>query len=725
MTLMKKARLYRGQDYARLRSRCLSARTLFKDPEFPADEGSLGCSRDVLWKRPPELREEPRFLVDADRFSAVQGDLGDCWFVSALTAVTLNPELLVRVVPRDQGFSHPYAGIFHFRFWQGGEWVEVVVDDRLPVTVLGQLCFSRSSNPAEFWSALLEKAYAKLHGSYSALDAGKCFEATEDLTGGVTERFLLADEELPTDLFSIMVRASQRGSLLTCCVPSAKKSGTDQTETGLISSHSYCVTGVRRWKVKVPSRWKSYVELVRLRNPWGDEMEWRGAWSDNSEEWGLVSAEERKRLEVTAAGDGEFWMTYEEFKKRFDELYITSLNPQNLEDSARQRLYTLAEVIQEVLLYPEKIKSGHQGTKKWEEVNYDGSWVRNSTAGGPPQGTSLDLFSSNPQYLLHLTEADDALEVEDEAEGQREKSEKGTCSVVISLSQKNRRVNKLELLTVGICVYEVEEKRARSALSPSWFQRHRPLNKVIFKKTRTVTFRLQLHPGHYVLVPCTAWPNKEGDFLLRVFCEKAATMEENDEDARILVVRDEELGDSTDGGVGGGSGLHQPHDLRDVFWRNAGMVGHICARKLMQALNTLFSGQLEFSLDMTRSLLAMVDRDFSGTVDYYEFEPLVFSLLRWVDVYNRKKNQETKTFSGYDWQLGDALRELGYQVPRRLQGLVVVRYGDDEGNISLKDFLMATCRISVMLERFRNHSGEEDEQATLSLSDWLQDTLYC
>lgn len=66
-------------------------------------------------------------------------------------------------------------------------------------------------------------------------------------------------------------------------------------------------------------------------------------------------------------------------------------------------------------------------------------------------------------------------------------------------------------------------------------------------------------------------------------------------------------------------------------------------------------------------------------------------------MYNRKKNQEDGTFSGHAWQLGDALKELGYQVPRRLQGLVVVRYGDDQGNISLNDFLMATCRISVML----------------------------
>lgn len=71
----------------------------------------------------------------------------------------------------------------------------------------------------------------RLHGSYSALGAGKCFEATEDLTGGVTERFQLTEDKAPADLFSIMVRASQRGSLLTCSVPSSTKvKGGDDAE---------------------------------------------------------------------------------------------------------------------------------------------------------------------------------------------------------------------------------------------------------------------------------------------------------------------------------------------------------------------------------------------------------------------------------------------------------------------------------------------------------------
>ena len=99
-----------------------------------------------------------------------------------------------------------------------GEWVEVVVDDRLP-TRRGQLIYLRSVEKNEFWGALLEKAYAKLHGSYKALEGGLTIEAAVDFTGGIPELIDLERTEYsPERLFYIMTKADSQEAFMGCAL---------------------------------------------------------------------------------------------------------------------------------------------------------------------------------------------------------------------------------------------------------------------------------------------------------------------------------------------------------------------------------------------------------------------------------------------------------------------------------------------------------------------------
>ena len=75
-----------------------------------------------------------------------------------------------------------------------GFWEEIVLDDFFPCFPLSDPIFVGNENE-EYWAMLIEKAFAKLHGSYAALNTGNVREGLIDLTNCPTFEIQLNSED--------------------------------------------------------------------------------------------------------------------------------------------------------------------------------------------------------------------------------------------------------------------------------------------------------------------------------------------------------------------------------------------------------------------------------------------------------------------------------------------------------------------------------------------------
>ncbi|XP_031227467.1 calpain-3 isoform X4 [Mastomys coucha] len=668
--------------FEQLHKKCLEKKVLYLDPEFPPDETSLFYSQkfpiQFVWKRPPEICENPRFIIGgANRTDICQGDLGDCWFLAAIACLTLNERLLFRVIPHDQSFTENYAGIFHFQFWRYGDWVDVVIDDCLP-TYNNQLVFTKSNHRNEFWSALLEKAYAKLHGSYEALKGGNTTEAMEDFTGGVTEFFEIKDA--PSDMYKIMRKAIERGSLMGCSIDTIVPV---QYETrmacGLVKGHAYSVTGLEEALFKGEK-----VKLVRLRNPWG-QVEWNGSWSDGWKDWSFVDKDEKARLQHQVTEDGEFWMSYDDFVYHFTKLEICNLTADALESDKLQT---------------------------WTVSVNEGRWVRGCSAGGCRNFP--DTFWTNPQYRLKLLEEDDD---PDDSEV--------ICSFLVALMQKNRRKDRklgANLFTIGFAIYEVPKEMHgnKQHLQKDFFLYNASkARSKTYINMREVSQRFRLPPSEYVIVPSTYEPHQEGEFILRVFSEKRNLSEEAEN--TISVDRPVPRPGHTD------QESEEQQQFRNIFRQIAGDDMEICADELKNVLNTVVNKHKDlktqgFTLESCRSMIALMDTDGSGRLNLQEFHHLWKKIKAWQKIFKHYDTDHSGTINSYEMR--NAVNDAGFHLNSQLYDIITMRYADKHMNIDFDSFICCFVRLEGMFRAFNAFDKDGDGIIKLNVLEWLQLTMY-
>ena len=368
------------------------------------DNGSyqaLGINPDYIeWYSIKEINDEATFFYDGTESNDVmQGALGDCWFISALSVIATKDYLLrgefnksilddgkideEEIKMMSEGIYPPIfhsfstKGIYCFRFFKNFKWRYVIVDDRLPCHAVynqnqtKKLIFAHCRLDNEFWVPLIEKAYAKIHGSYYALVSGCIDDGLVDMTGLVSKK-ILKDNNLLTmptkieELWNLLINYSslkfdkdlwtQSGkkvtskyytrnkSMMGCSVePNSRNKEMEITmkghKIGIIAGHAYSILDA--FEIPKPRSKKSRKtsRLLRIRNPWGN-YEWNGKWCDNSEE--IIKNKERienvlkKKYEDSSEkidfskDDGTFLMRFSDFRKIFNNIFFCQNFPHNI-----------------------------------------------------------------------------------------------------------------------------------------------------------------------------------------------------------------------------------------------------------------------------------------------------------------------------------------------------------------------------------------------------------
>ncbi len=252
-----------------------------------------------------------------------QGALGDCYFLSSCAAVAENATRLESAFLTK---TYNSAGIFALKVFVRGRPYQVVVDDFLPFYFNGiqqALIFDHLASGAGIWGPILEKAWAKVSGTYDITSGGWMNEAVDFLTGAPSNSWTNTD---PSTINSIGVNAwniVQPGMLanyiMTTDVGGAGCDTSDDNAYHLPCGHAYTLLGAY---AILDTSGNIAHRLLRIRNPWGVDAGYNGTWNDGDTVSWTAAAQAQVPF-VNNTNDGVFWIEDKDYVQAFNGFMIS------------------------------------------------------------------------------------------------------------------------------------------------------------------------------------------------------------------------------------------------------------------------------------------------------------------------------------------------------------------------------------------------------------------
>ena len=263
------------------------------------------------WCRVEEIFDSKNYSIFHEGIEIgdiVQGNFGDCYFLSVLGSLCKFPELIDNLFFFKEKTKEHIYGIY---FYINGHKKLVLIDDYLPYVGVAFRQFAGSkSEENEIWVSLMEKAWAKINGNYIRIACGGSpNEVFDVLTEAYSEK-IDVKPSIEDSLWEKLIDGQKKGFVMTA----GTSENDDLEEVGLNTGHAYSVLGIHEIKGE---------KVIRLRKPLGNG-EFNGDWSDYSSKW---TEDLKRQYKYYEKEDGDFFMGYEDFLKYFVIIGFAKFHP--------------------------------------------------------------------------------------------------------------------------------------------------------------------------------------------------------------------------------------------------------------------------------------------------------------------------------------------------------------------------------------------------------------
>jgi len=310
-------------------------------------------------------------IGDVDPFDVMQGGIGDCWLLCALSAISEFTGAIKQLFKKTEDIDLMPKATFNtytVTLYDVSTWkpVDIIIDERLCTKPGGnELLGCSPSITGDLWACYIEKAMAIHCGGWNNIIGGQCTHAWRMLTG-CKDQYTFEQKDngkwtcggdFNPNTKSWERTANSRDDGFTGCWPmewpkiggggkrgstvtsknlfermcawddanyimacgSAGSSDKDKTD-GIVDNHAYtilaCVNNVAGTKF----------DMIKVRNPWGNGEFENGAWDDDGPNWDKYPKVKEALAPAMNADDGTFWMEKDEFFKYFKTVYLCAMD---------------------------------------------------------------------------------------------------------------------------------------------------------------------------------------------------------------------------------------------------------------------------------------------------------------------------------------------------------------------------------------------------------------